>query len=394
MKKQIQERPGAWWLLIGLIFVLCAPIGLAGDISFSLPYLASAGNSDSNGQTELLVRFVDRNGPPLSCPELVGPRTVESKRQAISNHVINGASVQRHYDKVVPGLSLVRLPKGTSAVSAMLKFLACQDVLYAEPNYKYKLSRVPQVQNFALQWDMNNVGQTGGLKGADVGAVKAWDVQTGSRNVIVAILDTGIDLTHPALIGNLWTNAKEASGKSGVDDDGNGYVDDVHGYDFIHNTPDPTDDVYHGTYVAGIIGASGQNPAGVAGVCWNVSLMPLKVADADGANLNAAVAAIEYAVANGAQIINASWAGSDYSESLKQAIEAAQAKGVLFVASAGNGAQNVDVNPVYPACYGLDNIISVLATNAQDKLASSSNYGRASVDIGESAHCRPTRLRP
>jgi parallel beta-helix repeat protein len=383
MEKQMQERPSAKWLLIGLI-LLCAPMGFAADVSFSSwsDMIAAAG-PETNEQTELLVQFVDRAGVPVSCPDLVGPRTTASKREAISDRLVKGASVERNFDKVVTGLTVVKLPKGTSTLNAVLAFSTCADVVFAEPNYKYQLCRVPQVQAFASQWDMNNVGQTGGLRGADISAVKAWDTQTGSRNVIVAILDTGIDLTHPALSANIWTNAAEAAGKPGVDDDGNGYIDDIHGYDFINNTANPKDDVYHGTYVAGIIGASGQNSAGVAGVCWNVSLMPLKVADANGVSLSAAVAAIEYAVANGARIINASWAGSDYSESLKQAIEAAQAKGVLFVASAGNGSKDIDANPVYPACYDLNNIISVLATNSSDKLAWSSNYGRASVDIGE-----------
>ncbi len=177
--------------------------------------------------------------------------------------------------------------------------------------------------------------------------------------------------------------ARKTSGKADTDDDNNGYIDDAYGYNFLGNTGTPADDVYHGTYVAGIIGASGNNGVGIAGVNWNVSLMICKVADEDGADLDAAVAAVEYATAQGAKIINASWSGSEYSKSLYDAIEAAGKKGILFVAAAGNDSLNSDNAPVYPAGYDLYNIITVVATNGQDQLASTSNYGVKTADLAE-----------
>ena len=166
---------------------------------------------------------------------------------------------------------------------------------------------------------------------------------TGARSFIVAILDTGIDTTHPGPRGQpLDEPAGDDVGKPDVDDDGNGQIDDFFGYDFIGNKADPADDVYHGTYVAGIIGAFDQQQMGIAGVNWNVSMMICKVADKDGVKLDAAVAAVQYATASGAKIINASWGGPEYSKSLEDAIEAAGKKGVLFVAAAGNDSTNND----------------------------------------------------
>ena len=301
MKKQIQERPGTWRLLIVSALILFAGVGLAtaNDLSFSLSDAIDCG-ATPGGSQELLVRFVDRDGPPSTCPDLIGPRTKWAVRNAISDALVEGASVRSEHDGAVSGLTVVSLPDTVTATDVLVKFAACDDVLYAESNYRYSLCRVPASSSYTTQWALENTGQTGGLEGADIHAAEAWDIQTGSADVIVAILDTGMDLTHPALAGNLWTNEAEANGEAGVDDDHNGYVDDVHGYDFIDNNPDPSDDMYHGSHVAGIIGAFGDN-ADVAGVCWNVSLMPLKVVGSNGVDLDAAVAAIEYAVAAGAR---------------------------------------------------------------------------------------------
>ena len=385
MKEHIQERPGTWRLLISSALILCASVGLvtANDLSFSLSDAIGYDGTSPEEQGTLLVRFVDTDGPPATCPDLVGPRTARSVRERIAGTIMEGASIEQEYDGLVQGLTRVRLPKGRSVVDALAEFGACEDVLYAEPNYKYSLCRTPNDPQYVDQWALNNTGQTGGREDADIDAPEAWDIQTGDRSIIVAILDTGIDTTHPELVINLWMNNAEMFGEPDVDDDGNGYADDFYGYDFVNDVPDPVDDVYHGTHVAGIIGAFTNNMMGIAGVCWNVTLMPLKVADADGVNLDAAVAAIEYAVKSGAKIINASWASEEYSESLKNAIEAAGEQGVLFVAAAGNGSGNIDNSRVYPACYDAYNIISVLATDSEDRLSWSSNYGRASVDLGE-----------
>ncbi len=384
MKQRTQGRSGTWRLLVCSVLVFCARTALtADDLSLSLWDAIGYGGVTSDGQSELLVRFATGDNLTSARSDLYGPRTARAVRETISNEIMEGTSVAGQYDEIVPGLTLVKLPPGVSAADAMLQFAASENVLYAEPNYRYQLQRVPNDPNFKLQWNLDNTGQDGGLADADIDAPEAWDIQTGKRNVIVAILDTGMDPEHPDLKANLWVNAKEQTGKPDVDDDGNGRIDDRNGYNFLTDTVDFKDDAYHGTYVAGIIGAAANNATGIAGTCWQVSLMPLKVGDANGVNLNAAVAAIEYAVASGAKIINASWASTEYSESLRNAIEEAGKKGVLVVAAAGNDSRNIDNSPVYPACYELYNIISVLATNNKDRLASTSNYGRRSVDLGE-----------
>jgi len=385
MKEQIQERPGTWRLLISSVLILCAAAGLvaADDLSFSLSDAIGYGGTSADEQGTLLVRFVEGDGPPASCPDLFGPRTARNVREHVAAGAVEGACVERQYDDIVGGLSLVSLPKGTSVLDALAQFSGCADVLYAEPNYQYSLCRTPNDELYAEQWALNNTGQTGGREDADIDAPEAWDVQTGNKAIIVAILDTGIDTSHPDLVVNLWMNNAEMFGEADVDDDDNGYADDFYGYDFVNGAPDPVDDVYHGTYVAGIIGAFTNNMMGMAGVCWNVSLMPLKVGDAEGVNLDAAIAAIEYATKSGAKVINASWAGPDYSQSLKNAIDAAGEQGIMFVAAAGNDLSNNDEIPMYPASYESYNIISVLATDSSDRLSRFSNYGRASVDLGE-----------
>jgi subtilisin family serine protease len=265
----------------------------------------------------------------------------------------------------------------------MKRFGLCEDIAYAEPNYRYQLHNVPNDPNFVKQWALNNTGQSKGKAGADIHAPAAWDINTGVKSFVVAILDTGIDLTHEDLKANLWQNVAEVVGKSKTDDDKNGYVDDLNGWDFFNNKASVTDDVYHGTYVAGIIGAAGNNNVGIAGVNWNVSMMICKVADSKGVKLSAAIEAVKYATANGAKVINASWGDPNYSKGLRDAIAAAGQKGVLFVASAGNGGMNNDKVPVYPANYDLDNIISVMATDANDHLAWPSNYGAKTVHLAE-----------
>jgi hypothetical protein len=213
-----------------------------------------------------------------------------------------------------------------------------------------------------------------------------------SQDVVVAVVDTGIDYTHVDLKRNIWVNkgetGRDASGRdkssNGIDDDGNGFVDDVVGYDFVNNQPLPYDTHGHGTHIAGIIGAESSDGVGVVGVCPNVTIMSLKYYDNSGIgynNLQNTVRAIQYAVKMGANIINYSGGGADPAPSEKAAIEEAQRKGILFVAAAGNDGHNNDYIPYFPASYGLDNIISVASINPQNKLLPSSNYGPRSVNI-------------
>jgi subtilisin family serine protease len=208
---------------------------------------------------------------------------------------------------------------------------------------------------------------------------EAWKVSRGSEDVVVAVIDSGLDVKHPDLSPNLWVNAGEAAGKPGVDDDGNGYVDDVHGWDFVNDRPIVTGGTDHGTHVAGTIAAA-VNGRGTVGVAPKVKIMALQFIGASGNGyLEDAVAAIEYAVKNGARVINSSWGGAGFSDFLNEAIQEAISKNVLFVAAAGNNGRNTDSNPFYPAQY--EGVIAVGATDSNDQLASYSNFGAEGVEV-------------
>ncbi len=261
------------------------------------------------------------------------------------------------------------------------------EVEFAEPDYILRTQVIPKDPMFDQQWALHNTGQTDGVPDADIDAPEAWDITTGSQDMIVAVVDTGVDYNHQDLKGNMWRNEAECSGLPGVDDDGNGYVDDCYGYDFANNDGDPMDDNGHGTHVAGIIAAEGDNGVGVVGVTWNTKIMAVKFLNSSGSGTTAdAVRSIEYVIAlkqRGENVvaINASWGGGGYSQTLRDAIDAAGREGILFVAAAGNSSNDNDANPFYPASYKLDNIISVAASDHADNLASFSNYGKKSVHV-------------
>jgi subtilisin family serine protease len=268
-----------------------------------------------------------------------------------------------------------KLGQGVS-VEAALKVLAApglqRSIEYAEPNYLYHAFGAPDDPDFGRLWGLYNGGLTGGTKGADVHAAETWMAGfTGSQNVVVAVLDTGIDYNHPDLAANIWTNPGEIPG-NGIDDDGNGYVDDVRGWDFASNDNDPMDEYGHGTHVAGTIGGSGNNGLGVVGVNWTVKLMALKWLDATGSGTSAnAIKAINYAAAKKVKITSNSWGGFSKSKAMQDAIKNS---GALFVAAAGNyGSSSVS----YPAGYTQDltNVLAVAATDHQDQLASFSTFG-------------------
>ena len=256
------------------------------------------------------------------------------------------------------------------------------NVLYAEPNYLQRIISTPNDPQFDTLWGLHNTGQTGGTTDADIDAVEAWDIGTGSNDVVVGVIDTGIDSTHEDLQANIWHNPGEIPG-NGIDDDGNGFIDDVYGWDFVNNDNDPFDDNGHGTHVAGTIGAKGNNGIGVVGVNWNVSLMALKFLNSGGAGSTSdAISAVLYATMMGAHLTSNSWGGGGFSLSLEAAITAADAAGILFIAAAGNGGSDNDISPSYPSSYTVPNIISVAATDHNDLKASFSNWGLTSVDLG------------
>lgn len=308
-----------------------------------------------------------------------------------------------------PDLLHIKVPATKGTEKAILELMSNPNVEYAEKNY-YFHAALSGTDWFSLQWALYNDGtNSGGTADADIDAPEAWNIFTGSSDVVVAVIDTGIENTHPDLQANIWTNPGEIAGNS-YDDDGNGYDDDVHGWNFVSDNNITTDDSSksHGTHIAGIIGANGNDGDGVAGVCWNVKLMPVKNITSTGSSTIAwCISAIDYAVDNGAQIINASWKVPSNSTSLYQAIERAKASGVLYVAAAGNASLedlyeipavdppggggggtpgeygvNIDQSPRWPASYDLDNIITVLATNNEDKKSWYSYWGLYSVDLG------------
>jgi subtilisin family serine protease len=321
-------------------------------------------------------------------------------------HKATGAEVIRRF-ATFPDIEIVRLPAGVSVREGIKRYMSEQAVEYAEPNYIRKVSMVPNDTYFSQQWALLNTGQFNGTQGSDIKATYAWDINTGSRDVVIAILDTGMDYNHPDLIQNRWVNELETP-DNGIDDDGNGKVDDRFGWDFttcarfnpvtgICSTPkaqdkDPMDDNGHGTHVSGIIGASGNNGLAISGIMWNVKLMPLKILNGDGeGSIADEISAIDYAVmmkGRGINIvaINASFGGGAYSNAEYDAISRVNNAGILFVTAAGNGGEdgigdNNDVTPSYPGNYNLSNIISVAATDQNDLLASFSNYGLNSVHV-------------
>ena len=294
-----------------------------------------------------------------------------------------GGNIAREF-KLVSGLTLVKLPEGAVMADALLRLNQTAGILYAQPNYLKNAFRTPNDPLFSSLWGMSNTGQTGGVPDADINAPEAWESGVGGAAITVAVIDTGIDYTHEDLAANMWINAGEIPG-NGIDDDGNGYVDDVYGYDFFNGDADPMDDHGHGTHCSGTIGAVGDNGVGVAGVCWNVKIMALKFLSASGEGDTAgAISCIEYAVQMGAKVLSNSWGdvpGGPYEQALRDAIDAAGAANVLFVAAAGNDTNNNDVNPCYPASYESDNIISVMSASSFGAMSSFSNYGLTSVDL-------------
>jgi subtilisin family serine protease/subtilisin-like proprotein convertase family protein len=284
--------------------------------------------------------------------------------------------------QVAPGFREVELQPGTDPDAARQAYAADPNVVSVEPDYLVSVNWTPNDPAYATeQWALHNTGQTGGIAGSDIHAPQAWDVTRGSPAVIVAVIDSGVDYTHPDLAPNMWVNSGEVP-DNGVDDDHDGYVDDVYGYDFVHNDGDPMDDYFHGTHVAGTIAAVADNGIGIAGVAPNVKIMALKFLDDYGNGFTSdAIKALNFAVVHGATISNNSWGVSDFSAAFQTAIQNAAAKGHIFVASAGNDGTNTDSASQYPADYDANNIVSVAATDPGDYLAWFSNYGKRTVDI-------------
>lgn len=270
-----------------------------------------------------------------------------------------------------------------SVEEAIQLFESDPRVEYIVPNYRIYLdSTYPNDPYFHQLWAMYNRGEVRGQADADIDATDAWDIETGGE-IIVGVCDSGVDYTHEDLAANIFINPNEIP-DNGIDDDNNGLIDDVRGWDFGDDDNDPMDAHGHGTHVSGTIAAVGNNGIGVTGVNWNAKILPLKIVDSQGEGFTAPAAkAIEYAILMGARVTNHSWGSGNPFQPLNDAILAAQEAGVLTVASAGNsGVQLNERNQHFPAGLPYDGIVSVANTTRDDHLASSSNWSRVNVDLG------------
>jgi subtilisin family serine protease len=335
--------------------------------------------------------------PQAQVPEYVSDELIVKFREGVDEYKKDLArfrvsGTRKKLFKVIRGLEVIKLSRGVSVEEAIDAYRQDPDILYAEPNYILKTINTPNDPRFGQMWGLNNVGQSGGTPDADIDAPEAWNITTGSSNVVVAILDTGIDYNHQDLAGNMFRNTADCN-NDGIDNDGNGFVDDCYGIDVANNDSDPMDDNGHGTHVGGTIGAVGNNNVGVVGVNWNVRLMSCKFFDASGqGTTEGAITCLEYVKTMkdlGVNIVatSNSWGGGDFSQALIDAIDAQRQSDILFITAAGNGnffgvGQNNDATPFYPCDTYLPNVICVAATDRTDARASFSNYGRHTVHVG------------
>lgn len=362
----------------------------------------------------------------VSCTKKSDPaEPVLRKKTAIDNEfvfkgdlktvqaLLKKEGIQARYEPVFHSGTIYHVKyEGSSSFEQIAKVVRAK-VEWVEPNLLVDLGASrnrrdwPNNKLFFKQWGLNNVGQSPpfgipGTEGADMDILKAWTLSKGSKDIVVAVIDEGVDYTHPSLKDNMWVNSKEApanGGIPGVDDDGNGYVDDVYGFDFYSKDkkklwygrvggPDPMDKGGHGTFCAGQIAAVPDINVGVAGINWRVQIMAIRFLGEGGGSSVDAARGIEYARLNKADIMSNSWGGSGESKLLTEAITAAAKDGVLFVVAAGNEGQNIDIKKTYPASNKFDkdhkplgNVLTVGATDNQDNPADFSNYGHATVDV-------------
>jgi len=338
----------------------------------------------------------DENGMPYVVGEVIVKYTsnVAALRMAASPEESQtmemlGFSVEEDLSDIVPGMQVASVDSEIPLDTVIAALESSPFVEYVEPNFYIALTlpeepipvdedAISALSEFMMEKLSNDPmysSQWGLMK---IQADKAWDTTTGKRDIVIAVIDTGVDYKHPDLAANMWVNTREIP-NSNIDNDGNGYVGDYYGYDFINNKADPMDDNGHGTHVAGVIGAVGNNGIGIVGVDWNVRIMPLKFLRANGGgDTIAAIKAINYANSMGADIISCSWGGPGMSQALGDAIKQTNK---LFVFAAGNDGANNDATPHFPSNFGYDNMIVVAATDRNDQLASFSNYGSSKVDV-------------
>lgn len=330
--------------------------------------------AQSSSEAEVLVRF--------------RPGTTMERIKALA--LRNNDRLEDEYE-YINGLTAIDDLDGLDAEAVANEYRSLPDVEYAEPVFEVhrqhdlpgKHKHADDVR-FAEQWSLFNTGQGGGTAGADISVLSAWFKTTGSSKIVVAVLDSGVDYTHRDLINNIWVRPADMDAYS---DDEMGEFNDLRGFNATDNARDPMDDNGHGTHCAGIIGAEGNNGFGIAGINWNVEIMPLKFLNANGSGTTKdAIEAINYVIDRkqkgvNVRIISASWGSTQKSRALSDAIKRAGDEGILFIAAAGNNSDDSDKRPHFPAGYNLPNLIAVAALDRNDQLAGFSNYGAKSVHI-------------
>jgi len=326
------------------------------------------------GRPEVLVKF--RSGVSLESIESIASRM----NDRIEDRIENAA-----------GWTAIDDLDNANADAIVAKYSSLPEVEYAEPNFEISLDEagplepiLPHDPQFNDQWALANSGQRGGKQGADISATLAWATTTGSEDLVVAVLDSGVDYTHEDLVSNMWVRP---ANMTPYNDTELGTVDDLNGYNAIDGNSDPMDDNGHGTHCAGIIGAEGENNLGIAGVNWNVRIMPLKFMNSGGfGTTKDAIEAINYVIDRkkagvNVRIISASWGSTQKSRALEDVIRKAYENDILFVAAAGNATTDNDRRPHFPSSYDVPNVISVAALDRNDQLAKFSNYGAKSVAV-------------
>jgi subtilisin family serine protease len=359
METVLARFTGRFWFLRGAACVAAAVV-----MCFDVAWTGSVA-----AQTAPAVAATSGSGPGYRTDQiLVKPKAGVSERTLRDFHARRGAEVLWTF-RGMGGIQVLRLPKGETVEHFIAAYQQSGLVEYAEPDYEaHTFGTTPNDPRYldGTLWALNNYGQNGGTPHADIDAPDGWAVLNSASNIVVAVLDTGVRSTHEDLASNMWVNPYDGS----------------HGTNAIAGNTDSNDEGGgHGTMVAGILGAVGNNGKGVVGVAWRVQIMACTCFSPTGmGNMSAILACMEYAQNNGARIINASW-GAPSSLSLSNAIVSAGGAGIIFVAACGNNATNIDVNPVYPASWHLDNIVSVAYTTRNDTLAALSNYGPTNVAL-------------
>lgn len=387
------------WIHVGLATVLIVFAAVLGQIE---RWKTALNTPDATRSIRKIERKIEPTTKVNSVPEVLvrfkPGVTVEQIRAIASAH--NDTLVDEI--ESVKGLAVIDDLDNESAQTVVAQYAAMGNVEYAEPNFEIKLddpiqkvesreglyiepaANQPNDPLFSEQWALNNSGADGGTKRADLDALKAWETTKGSDEVVVAVLDSGVDYNHVDLMSNMWSRPANLPAYA---DDELGEFNDINGYDANAEIRDPMDDNGHGTHCAGIIGAEGDNGEGIAGINWKVKIMPLKFLGRGGTgSTNDAIEAINYAIdrkKNGVnvRVISASWGSTSKSKALEDTIRAAGDAGILFVAAAGNDGSDNDRRPHYPSNYDLPNVISVAALDRTDNLASFSNYGVKTVHV-------------